>query len=308
MWKKMSRGSGQPGDVESRRLPALLLCVVLGLSMQACGGGGGGGGGTADTGGGDEYGGNDDDEDDAAIQPTLASIQANVFTPICTQCHAGSSAPQGLRLEEGMSYGMLVNVASSEVPSLLRVEPGNPDDSYLIHKLEGTQSVGERMPLGGPYLTADTIAAIRQWITDGAADSMIADDGLAAKTSLSAAWPVDGSSLRQPPSAITLIADGELDTSALHGKSVVVGRLGDIDNATLSPIAMRDIGIEITSLAPTVVRLTAPAGAWSPGRYEVVVKGGGATPVIDRAGRLLDGDGDGEPGGDFVLRFDIEQP
>src|SRR5690348_2977383 len=73
-----------------------------------------------------------------SLQPTFQSIQDNVFTPICTACHAGAGAPLGLRLNEGSSYALLVNTPSAEVPSLQRVQPGNPDASYLIRKLEGT--------------------------------------------------------------------------------------------------------------------------------------------------------------------------
>jgi mono/diheme cytochrome c family protein len=91
-----------------------------------------------------------------------------VFTNRCTGCHSGGGAPQGLQLDAANSYADLVNVASNEVPSLLRVEPGNPDDSYLVHKIEGTAAVGGRMPLGGTPLSAETIALIRQWISEGA--------------------------------------------------------------------------------------------------------------------------------------------
>ena len=99
---------------------------------------------------------------------TFDSIQANVFTPICTTCHAGAGAPQGLRLDAANSYANLVNVASHEVPSLKRVEPGDPDNSYLVQKVEGTAAVGGRMPLGRAPLTAQQIALIRQWISEGA--------------------------------------------------------------------------------------------------------------------------------------------
>ena len=66
------------------------------------------------------------------------------------------------------SYANLVNVASHEVPSLKRVEPGDPDNSYLVQKIEGTAAVGGRMPLGRAPLTAAQIALIRQWISEGA--------------------------------------------------------------------------------------------------------------------------------------------
>ncbi|HKY91500.1 MAG TPA: hypothetical protein VJM11_10695 [Nevskiaceae bacterium] len=103
------------------------------------------------------------------LVPEFQSIQDNVFTPICTRCHAGASAPEGMSLEDGRAYAALVGVHSNEVPSLFRVAPGDPDNSYLVHKISGTQAVGERMPLDLPPLPDTTIAVIRQWITDGAA-------------------------------------------------------------------------------------------------------------------------------------------
>lgn len=100
--------------------------------------------------------------------PEFQSIQDHVFTPICTQCHAGAAAPEGMSLEQGRAYASLVGVASHEVPGLLRVNPGDPDNSYLMHKILGTQESGDRMPRGLPPLPAATIEVIRQWIADGA--------------------------------------------------------------------------------------------------------------------------------------------
>ncbi len=104
------------------------------------------------------------------LAPTLASIQANVFDVNCAVpgCHGGAGAQQGLRLNPGFSAGNLINVASPRDPNLIRVIPGNPNGSFIIQKLEGTQSLGERMPDGGPYLPQSTIDVIRQWIQDGA--------------------------------------------------------------------------------------------------------------------------------------------
>lgn len=292
------------------KLFAGMMAGFMLIAIAACGGGGGGGGGSGDATGGsgsqDPYDDTDDDDDDTdAVQPTLASIQANVFTPICTECHTGSAAPQGLRLDAGVSYGMLVNVASTEVPSLLRVDPGNPDDSYLVQKLEGTASVGERMPLGGPYLSQMTINAIRQWITDGASETMANNTTPASKTSVSAGWPLDGSTLREAPPLITLIADNELDASLLHSGSVQLFHLDSVNPDALQMQPMENVDLQLSSLAPTVINLRLAAGEWQPGRYEVRVKGSGATPVADRNGRLIDGDGDGEPGGDFILQFTV---
>jgi Ca2+-binding RTX toxin-like protein len=91
-----------------------------------------------------------------------------IFTGNCQSCHSGASAPQGLRLDANNSFANLVNVASRQVPSLARVEPFDPDNSYLVQKIEGTAAVGARMPAGRPPLSAAQIGLIRQWIGDGA--------------------------------------------------------------------------------------------------------------------------------------------
>jgi hypothetical protein len=103
------------------------------------------------------------------VTADLQSIQDNVFTPICAQCHIGASAPEGLQLDAAHSYDLLVGIPSNEQPNLLRVMPGDPDDSYMVHKIEGLAGIdGGQMPLGEAPLPQATIDAIRQWIADGA--------------------------------------------------------------------------------------------------------------------------------------------
>ena len=50
------------------------------------------------------------------VNSDFQEIQDTVFTPICTQCHIGANAPQGLRLDAANSYAMLVNVAEQRSP------------------------------------------------------------------------------------------------------------------------------------------------------------------------------------------------
>jgi hypothetical protein len=97
-----------------------------------------------------------------------------IFTANCafSGCHAGASPQLGQNLSAGNAYASIVNVPSQEVPTLDRVEPGNPDASYLVNKIEGTAAavggVDTRMPLGqGPLPQAD-IDLIRAWIAAGA--------------------------------------------------------------------------------------------------------------------------------------------
>lgn len=87
-------------------------------------------------------------------------------------CHAGAQPQQGMNLSAGVAYASIVNVLAVEQPSLRRVRPLLPDSSYLVHKIQGTQAsvggFGDRMPLGGPYLSDSEIALIRDWILIGA--------------------------------------------------------------------------------------------------------------------------------------------
>jgi rubredoxin len=102
---------------------------------------------------------------------TFSQIQAEIFTPTCAKagCHAASAASGGLVLEAGRSHGELVGRSATE-SGLDRVEPGDPERSYLILKLRGDPSItGQRMPLDGPpYLTPGQIDGIAAWIRAGA--------------------------------------------------------------------------------------------------------------------------------------------
>ena len=101
------------------------------------------------------------------VTATLSSIQNEIFTPRCASCH-GALAPGGLDLRAANAFANLVNSPSTQT-TLMRVAPGDPDASYLVHKLDGRSSiVGSRMPQGGPFLSTTEINVVRAWITAGA--------------------------------------------------------------------------------------------------------------------------------------------
>jgi hypothetical protein len=243
------------------------------------------------------------------LLPEFSSIQSKVFTPICTTCHAGSSAPLGLRLEADAAYAMLVNAPSAEVPGLLRIAPGNPDASYLIHKLEGTATVGGRMPLNGPPLPAETIAVIRQWISDGAPQSasLPATSSQTKAATLDAVWPLPDSVMRESARSVVLSASMTLDTTILDAGVVTLRRSGGDGDFLNGDEQVLHASIVVRSSSPTVLALTAPASEWVADRYELRVSGGSPLALADLASRPIDGDGNGEPGGDFVLRFIVEE-
>jgi len=101
-----------------------------------------------------------------ASAATFSSIQAQIFTPICSSCHPPN---QGMDLRAGNAYASIVGVNSSEKPTLLRVKPGDPDNSYLYQKVLGAPGIsGARMPFGGPFLSDAQIQLIHDWILAGA--------------------------------------------------------------------------------------------------------------------------------------------
>lgn len=95
-------------------------------------------------------------------------------------CHLGAAPAGGLTLAAGAAWAATVDVKAIQRPKLFLVEPGDPDASYLIRKIEGGPDIaGDLMPRGCPgagengavCLTADDITAIRQWILECALDN-----------------------------------------------------------------------------------------------------------------------------------------
>ncbi|MBI5838230.1 MAG: hypothetical protein HZB25_13405 [Candidatus Eisenbacteria bacterium] len=107
-----------------------------------------------------------------AAERTLSGDVQPIFTARCAvpSCHAGPAPVLDEDLSSpALSYSTTVNVPSREVPSKMRVVPGDPAASYTLSKVRGDAGiVGGRMPLGGPYLSAEEVQAIEDWIRAGA--------------------------------------------------------------------------------------------------------------------------------------------
>jgi hypothetical protein len=105
----------------------------------------------------------------ADVQPILSGSCA------FSGCHGTANAnPAGrpMVLAAGQAYDNMVGVAAVELPSMQRIRAGQPDASYVIHKLQGTHRTvggsGERMPLGSAPLSQAQIDLIRSWVANGA--------------------------------------------------------------------------------------------------------------------------------------------
>ena len=114
------------------------------------------------------------------LSPSFSSIQRTIFSATdsssrlaCIGCHTDqgrTAAGPGLVLIDGRAYGALVGRPSVGKPGATLVIPGDPDNSYVVKKLEGHPDIaGQRMPRGnGPFLSEGQMLVIRRWIADGA--------------------------------------------------------------------------------------------------------------------------------------------
>jgi hypothetical protein len=228
------------------------------------------------------------------VESDFQQIQDTIFTPICTACHIGANAPQGLRLDAANSFALLVNVSSNEVPGTLRVNPGSPDASYIVQKLQGTNAVGARMPFGGPYLSQAQIDLVRGWIAAGALPPPAAASN---QLIVASTIPARAESAAGATGALTVIFNADVDTSLV---SAATFELRDGFDAPVAVAVAR-----VPAGRPNVVELELvrplPAGS-----YQLEVRGAGPAALADNAGHVLDGDADGVAGGDYLMSFDVK--
>jgi hypothetical protein len=271
-----------------RRAAARYLSPLACCTLAACGSGDGfvGSGGVV-----------------GPLAPNFDSIQANIFEQVCEHCHSGATAPAGLRLDAANSYASLVGVSSVERPGVLRVAPGNANNSYLIHKLEGTSGiVGQRMPAGLPPVPQSDIDVVRQWIGDGALPAAAAT-GPIRVTSVS---PEPSSAVDTLPASITIGFDRELNAPSVTAATFTLvragadGMLGTTDDVAIAPAS---IAVPLANPRSAVMDLRGVAPVLD--RYAIALAGTSPAAILDLDGNALDGEGDGVAGGDFTATFSV---
>lgn len=126
---------------------------------------------------------------------SFEKIQAKILTPSCAiaSCHNSQSDPffsqHKLILTSGQSFDQLVNRAPfnemAAEDGMMLVMPGDPEKSFLYHKLQRATShhsgmdYGNPMPLGLDKISAGQLEYIRQWIEAGAPEKgLTGDDAL----------------------------------------------------------------------------------------------------------------------------------
>jgi hypothetical protein len=130
----------------------LFYCILLLVFMPAC-----------------KDNTDENDTNDLVASPSFATHIQAIFNNSCTgsNCHSASSSRGGLSLAAGQAYANLVNITALAEANKIRVIPNDADNSYLIIRLEGRQTVGGKMPQGGS-LSTNRIQNIKNWINQGA--------------------------------------------------------------------------------------------------------------------------------------------
>jgi hypothetical protein len=239
-----------------------------------------------------------------AVTADLQSIEENVFTPICSKCHIGASAPEGLQLDAAHAYEDLVGVPSAEEPNLERVNPGNPNLSYMVLKIEGASGIeGAQMPFGETPLPQSTIDAIRQWISNGApnvpAAAVAAEArGFAVKSFV----PLDQSIVNAPLRRILVAFTHEVDASLINEATVTLERIGGAEVDADSAIAAQSAERILISGTPAehnpAVLLISPVTPLGSGVYRVTLRGTGGGALADLDAHTL--------GSDISFSFTVE--
>ena len=270
-----------------------MIAICVSAILSGCGGGGGG------------YNNNNTPPPASTTPPPATSmtlfqqVQTQVLTPNCTGCHVGANAPQGLRLDAANSFAMLVNVASTEMPTLLRVKPGDPDNSWLVQKIDGRATIGGRMPLGRAALPQASIDLVRSWIAAGATMNAVDDGRFSIQSTIPAANEMSVAAVKE----FQIIFTSEIDASLVSSAAISIeasGGDGSFDEGNESILPLADVRV---SPANPRVLLVYPAAPLAGDDYKLVIDQASGIALADNANRTLDGDGDGQAGGAFTLTF-----
>jgi hypothetical protein len=109
-------------------------------------------------------------KEEKKLEPTFSSISELIFAKKCAlyTCHSPAYYQESgnLDLSTKDAYSSLVNFRSNLFPNEFRIKPGDPDNSNLIKRLEGTILAG--IPLERSSIGKEEIKILRKWIKDGA--------------------------------------------------------------------------------------------------------------------------------------------
>jgi methionine-rich copper-binding protein CopC len=155
----------------------------------------------------------------------------------------------------------------------------------MVLKIEGAPGIdGAQMPFGETPLPQATIAAIRQWITNGAANDSSSSSSASLAQAISAAasrafavestTPADQTVVSIPPRQIVVAFTRQVDASLVNGTTVMLERVAP--EATLAV----PVSVALAEHNQAVLLVT-PATALESGTYRLTLRGTGAAALAD---------------------------
>jgi len=246
------------------------------------------------------------------FNPVFSEIQTNVFTPDCasSSCHGGGAPAANLNLTAGNSYAMLVDIDSIQ-EGIKRVLPGDPTNSYLVQKLEGTAATGGQMP--STPLPQTEIDTIRQWITAGALDDTVVVLDPIRVNSIS---PIPGEMLTVQPTQIVAGFDRDLNAASVDTTTFLLeasGGDGTFNDNNEVQIAAASVTVPVGNQRSAVFSLAGVTLADD--TYRISLLGSGGAVIQDLDANPLDGEylgalpsGNSAAGGDFIVMFTLQTP
>jgi mono/diheme cytochrome c family protein len=180
-----------------------------------------------------------------------------ILTRRCVACHGALQQKSGLRADTAGG----LRAGGDSGPA---IEPGRPDESYLIELIAGGGPV--RMPPEGEPLTSAEVETIRAWIAGGAGSP---DDERPQEDPRShwAFRPPDRAPL--PPNSDRAWARNPIDVWIAAARDAKgLGPAPEADRATL----LRRVSLDLTGLAPSPDEVRAFESDPAPDAYEEAVE------------------------------------
>ena len=145
-------------SITSRLLSAVCICFLI-LALVSCGSDGNSTGPDPDP--------NPDPDPDRNV--SFSQDISPIFQASCavSGCHDSGTQEMGVNLS---SYDDAINSVGNQYGEKV-INPGNPDESPLVDKIEPDPQEGQRMPYQRDPLSQANIDSIRAWIEDGAPDN-----------------------------------------------------------------------------------------------------------------------------------------
>lgn len=209
---------------------------------------------------------------------------------------------------------MLVGIASSQQAGIMRVAPNDPNNSYLIQKLEGTAATGGVMPPGAA-LPQTTIDIVRQWITDGAIDDT-PPPPVAAPIRVSSLSPQPNTVLTAGPAQIIAGFSRALDVATVNLNTfTLTASGGDGTFADGNEVLVPATSISVPGANPQSAVFDLTGVVLADDTYRISLLGAGGSMIMDLDANALDGEfagvfpsGNGVAGGTFLAQFSVSTP